>query len=644
VNVVANGFSCVSSSVCYLKNNLVQGSGSWAYEQSGTQFQASSGYNLSDDASNAGSTGNRNSITTVQFVNAAAGDYRLSQNDIQARNYGTNLSNDGVLAFSTDIAGGPRVAPWDIGASETTTAIYRSVGPSNTTALATGAGNNMTISGGVATFATALANNIGVGDAIQYDDDNDSDIDANDTIMFIHGRTSSTQYTVRLVNGNIPADMGTADQNWSIFRAYTSLANAETGIENTGIDADLRDFDTWQVAGGRNLVANNEQWNIALYASSSADTSVVDINGWTTGANQYLKVYTPVASSEVGVSQRHVGVWDNSAYRIATNVNSDVINVASAYVRIEGLQIEQQYTYTAGDTHGIDLMGVAGGGVLHVHANLIRHTNTGTTGNSAGVHFDQLNDNFALYATNNIIVGFINGFDYLDGAIITGSVSNNTVVNAYARGFAISGPAGTFTLKNNLAWGTTLTDYSLTAGDATVDSNNISEDATSPNAAYRNKTIIFNNAATGDYRLSASDVSAKNAGADLSVDPVYAFTTDISGATRGNDGTWDIGASEAATAIYRSVGPANTLPVACGTSVAVCNGVGGMTVTSGVATFAGALPANVMRFSTTTILRSYLSTAELLPHNMSCARPRAQCRQMLVRRIFLGRFIAHTQV
>ena len=32
------------------------------------------------------------------------------------------------------------------------------------------------------------------------------------------------------------------------------------------------------------------------------------ISGWTTDADNYLRVFTPVTASEVGVSQRHTGV------------------------------------------------------------------------------------------------------------------------------------------------------------------------------------------------------------------------------------------------------------------------------------------------------------------------------------------------
>jgi hypothetical protein len=50
---------------------------------------------------------------TVQFVNAANGDFRLSSEDTVAKGQGVNLSS----LFTTDVGGNTRTEPWDIGAS-----------------------------------------------------------------------------------------------------------------------------------------------------------------------------------------------------------------------------------------------------------------------------------------------------------------------------------------------------------------------------------------------------------------------------------------------------------------------------------------------------------------------------------------------
>jgi hypothetical protein len=130
----------------------------------------------------------------------------------------------------------------------TVTAIYRSVGPTNTAALASGAGNNMTVAGNIATFVIALPNNIGVGDAIQYQ------VTGVWNIAFISSRMSNTVYAVQNVAGFSPSAT-TANTSWSIFRAYTGFANALVGTENTGINAAVRNFETW--TNGQNMVARS---------------------------------------------------------------------------------------------------------------------------------------------------------------------------------------------------------------------------------------------------------------------------------------------------------------------------------------------------------------------------------------------------
>ena len=161
----------------------------------------------------------------------------------------------------------------------------------------------------MASFTAGLPDNVGVGDAIEYDCDGDNEgignLDASDCVIFISGRTDSQTYAVQDAAGNVPADLAVADNDWQIFRAYTSLSDAESGTVNSSIDADLQS----QVTGGdHNLVVNNEQWNIALYADGD-DTTGVKVAGWTTSATNYLKIYTPYLPTEVGVSQRHDGTY-----------------------------------------------------------------------------------------------------------------------------------------------------------------------------------------------------------------------------------------------------------------------------------------------------------------------------------------------
>ncbi|MDB4304241.1 hypothetical protein N9934_05585, partial [Desulfosarcina sp.] len=307
-----------------------------------------------------------NKYGAVTFENEGGDDFRLDQTDTLAIGKGTSTLADPNLSFNTDIEGDERNFndSWDIGADEyRPTEIYRSVGPGSTDALEIGTDNPMTIVGDIATFTNALADNIGVGDAIQYDDDDDGDIDANDSIAFVTSRISNYQYQISNASGGAPTEVD-QDTDWSLFRAYTSLANAESGTENTGIDSDLRNFDTFTT--GRDLVTNGEQWNIACYGNgTTADTTAVDVNGWTTGKENYIKIFTPTEADEVGVTQRHSGIFDTNRYymeRTITGGYGFIIDINVSNVRIDGLQFHtiagasDSWTITSGADGGKNII------------------------------------------------------------------------------------------------------------------------------------------------------------------------------------------------------------------------------------------------------------------------------------------------
>ncbi|GAG34644.1 unnamed protein product, partial [marine sediment metagenome] len=124
------------------------------------------------------------------------------------------------------------------------------------------------------------------------------------------------------------------------------------------------------------------------------------------------------------------------------------------------------------------------------------------------------------------------------------TVYNNTFVKNYCNIHnARVGETGTRIFKNNLCQDNSGGgDYSDTGGGFGTTANNISEDATSPDASFRNKTVSFVDEDNDDFHLAGNDANARNAGEDLSA----TFTDDIDGQTRGYRG-WDIGADETFT-------------------------------------------------------------------------------------------------
>ncbi|MCK9378913.1 MAG: hypothetical protein M0P97_02090, partial [Candidatus Moranbacteria bacterium] len=611
------------------KNNIAYNN---TTDYSGT-FDSSSTNNLSKDAT-APPYNTYYTNASVIFADETNRDFHLDSADTGARNRGAILydsGDDANLNFTTDIDNNSRLdsaGTWDIGADEAITKVYRSVGPSATTALATGvaygnveikpayvSGSTTNIADYVATFWSDLPTNVGVGDALQYDDDDDGDIDASDSIVFITKRIDASHYSVRTASGTAPAFTLAPDSNWSLFRAYTGLSKAESAStnadENDSIDDDLENFDNW--SSGRNIVTSQEQWNITCYANgTTADTVATTIDGWTTSADSFIKVYTPTRSDEVGVSQRHSGVWDTSKYRLEITPTADAmvaVFIRDGAVRLDGLQISQSTSLYA-NSFGIEIM--QSNGMFDISNNIIKAT-LSSSGYGNGIYVVTSGGSITKIWNNIIYNWDSEGNDYIYGIAANAGgnlyVNNNTAYGNYInyRNFGST----VFVLKNNIAQNSIKSsadaDYMGTF-DTTSDYNLSSESGATGGAHDKvSKAVTFFDSANNNFHLAPSDTEAKNAGADLSNDAYIPFNTDIdsscgnlskSRVTNGGDEqcytrprgiSWDIGADELIIKIYRSVAPD-----ADGTLEALTTGAtNALTIASSTATFATALANNI---------------------------------------------------
>ena len=121
-NITAIGSDYHGILRCVAKNCLCKG-----YTTCFFGLASNSDYNSSDDSTgdNWGSNGRANQ--TFTFVDEANGDYHLDVSDAGAKDYGIDLSSDLYLAFTDDIDGDTRSAPWDIGADEYIAAVGGSI-------------------------------------------------------------------------------------------------------------------------------------------------------------------------------------------------------------------------------------------------------------------------------------------------------------------------------------------------------------------------------------------------------------------------------------------------------------------------------------------------------------------------------------
>lgn len=262
-----------------------------------------------------------------------------------------------------------------------------------------------------------------------------------------------------------------------------------------------------------------------------ADTTAVTIDGCTTSSTAYHRI---VAATGAEAQMP----WNTTvAYRLTPAANTTPLTLSDPFVRVERIQVELATGASA--RFGI----VIGAGITDIRINgcYIRATGAGG-GASDGIRSAGSN----IFVNNTVIQGFPS-----DGVSSTSGSDahfyyNVTVANS-PNGFSVGGGSR---LKNCLATNCT-TDFT----SAHADSNfNASEDTTAPGANSRiSQTFTFINAASGDYRLTATDAGARGHGTDLSADADLPFSTDWSQHTRSD---WSIGASEPPLVVTTIVGSA----------------------------------------------------------------------------------------
>jgi len=357
-------------------------------------------------------------------------------------------------------------------------------------------------------------------------------------VAFISGRTDNDTFIVNSWDGLSPNATTTAAV--AIYRAHLTLNDWETQTwanVNSSLNASVRD----EVLVGTDLVASNSVMMVACYGATNADNELIEVNGWTTGSTNNIKIYTPYWASEVGMSQRHEGKWNESKYRLVMTTTGNMLYVREAFVRIDGLQFH--LTGNSSDPNPIRIDPGAVNTDIKVMNNIVKGTMNGAT----SVEGIVINDGTGTYEIfNNIIYGFecsgCDGFETYNsgsGFIANLYVYNNTIYNCES-GIRVGSGDGTVIAINNIvqncgagtcytgSWGAG-TDYNIAdqSGDA-PGSNSLDP-----------VTVKFVNLQWEDFHVSPDDTNAIDAGTSTVSSVV---THDIDNEPHS---TYDIGADNA---------------------------------------------------------------------------------------------------
>lgn len=433
--------------------------------------------------------------------------------------------------------------------AEAQTPIYRSFQSGNTSVIADLSANALTISGSTATFASALPDTVGVGDAIQYDSSNAGAVNA---IAFIHGRTNNKTYTVKRFNGGTPASCS-ADTDGDIYRAYTALETAglQFGDENNGINNTVENFDAH--TDGVNIDARGEIWYIAFYAGKESVTNGINWDDWNTSSTERLVLFSPCGTSQVGVSQRNTSsiltarAYWHEATTAGWSFNDDAGTRVTQHVDITGLQFRVSGT---GATVALNFKTTDEACDINITDCLIVGSDSvSTVGTShVGIFVTNGTTGGVIRVRNSIIYGFKTAGATTNEAGIWSNLAastglsiyiNNTTIYKCENGFRRVNVGNTFTVKNSIA------NRCADGFNGGIGGNNnvsdISSDCGSCTAGITG-TVAFTSQSTGDFSLQSGDTVAKDAGADLSGDANAPLSTDYKNYTR--SGTYDVGAFE----------------------------------------------------------------------------------------------------
>ena len=286
----------------------------------------------------------------------------------------------------------------------------------------------------------------------------------------------------------------------------------------------------------------------------TADTTAVAIDGWTTSAADYIKIWTDPSES-----YRHAGTYPTgNKYRHEITAASEIhnIEIKENYVKIEGLAIKGIHAASHG--HGIKVSTT--GDFFTLSSCLI----VGDLGSSAyynfGIEVNSANTTTPSMVVNCIIYNWGTGtnqagikFTSDTGSTEKISVYSTTIVDC-ASGIDVRG--GTITCTNVLVKCTDGFEVFSGTLNTSYCASSIN-DYLGGTGDRNSQTFTFVNEAADDFHLASNDAGALGYGLNLYNDATYPFQTDIDGQDRGGAAAvWDIGADE-----YVAAGGSSIVPI-----------------------------------------------------------------------------------
>lgn len=301
---------------------------------------------------------------------------------------------------------------------------------------------------------------------------------------------------------------------------YVNTASTAGGDGTTnataGANRAYASLSEWEAARQGDLVTATDG-EVVHCCGTTADTTNVTIDGWTTNATYYIDIRANVSD---GAGRSFLARYSTSFYRIEAG-GSWTIDVQENYTRLTGIQVSTTSAFSA----------IRVGSATNCLLDSCVFKNT----NNDGVECRNC-DNTRF--TNCLAIGCAGrGFASYNGATV--GMDNCVSVGNGTNGFY--GNSFGLTVRNCYAGGNSGDDYSVVSTLTTCRSEDGTQSTTT--AAYSTSSGCYFTNVTGgsqDLQIGASS-ELINVGTDLSA----TFTTDIAGVTRPTGAsTWDVGVWE----------------------------------------------------------------------------------------------------
>ena len=327
---------------------------------------------------------------------------------------------------------------------------------------------------------------------------------------------------------------------------------------NSGAGYDYASLFDWEAAQQANIDTSN---TIAVAkcrcTAGTADTTAVTIDGWTTSATDYIKIWTDPAES-----YRHNGTYQTgNKYRIEIS-NAAAIVYKEQFVRFIGLQV-YILTVNGADRDAIQGQAIGDGYRLTVSHCILRGCNSAGTDSDYHSGLTIWDSEGITYFYNNLVYNFNSLADSLSNNAFqvyqAGGTTNCQYIynctfhnNSLDLTLPYSSGDNTSNIKNCLFSSALVGNlYSV---NATYNLTNCATTAAaftySDSTTNCRTTQTFTFVGASDFHLQSTDAGALGYGLNLYNDANYPFQTDIDGQDRGGAAaSWDIGADEYVSAV-----------------------------------------------------------------------------------------------